>query len=82
MPDKTFAHAGAIRLTLERLSDEGAVIGQGSNERMLRQEGERFLLRCLAPHELPQRANAPATMREGNFTGFFQQVTRMLFRQR
>ena len=82
MPFQTFAHGGATVLAMDRPRDDGAIIGQRTNERMLFQERQRLLLRRLSSQELPHGTESPTAVRESDFAGFFQGFAGMLLRQR
>ena len=82
MPFKTFAQGGAICLAMDRPRDDSGVIIQRSNERMLIQERQRFLQVSLPLQQLANRPQSVATMRQGDFAGFFQRLAAMLPGQR
>ena len=81
MPPKTYAHGGAIRLALDRPGDDGGVIVQRSNQRMLVQKRQRFLFGRLTQEQLADRPQPIAVVRNGRFTGIFQGVAGMFLRQ-
>lgn len=82
MPHKTFAHGGAILVAMDRPRNHSGVIIQRTNERMLVQERQRFLLGGFAPHESADRFELPAAVRQGDFAGFFQRLTGVFLGQR
>src|SRR6266576_2259590 len=82
MPLKTFAHGGAIHLAMDRPSDDLGIVIQRPDERMLVEERQRFLLRCLALEQLADRSQTEAAVRDRDFAGFFQRLAGVLFRER
>ncbi len=72
MPFKTRAGSGR---TLQRRGDDSRVVGQRADDRVLVEKGQRGLPLCLASRQLAKRAEMECSVREGDFTGFFQHFT-------
>ena len=67
---------------MDRLRDDGGIIVQRPDDRMLVQERQRLLLGRLALQQLANRPQPLATVRKGDFAGFFQGFAGVLLGQR
>ena len=73
---------GRSCLAMDRPRDDGGVIVQRPNDRMLVQERQRLLLGRLALQQLANRPQPEAAVRKGGFAGFFQGFAGVLLGQR
>ena len=72
MPLKTFAHGGAICLAMDRPSDDGGIIVERTDDRVLVQKRQVLLRVGLPLGELTDCPQAIRTVRQGYFAGSFQ----------